>query len=911
MFNIKRHHLIILAISLFALLSSVTITMADDSDAVSNLNATRNSDTSVALNWTNNASLPEGLDIQLTWFFIPEENENLERMSEHFDHFVLTKNFEKDRDKLIEWGEDPVLQYITVDSIDDPCFQAREPSGTTCDCHRDPRNNNVGWEPNDVCWIRDNHPDWFLRDADGDIIYSGYGGNNNPYVILDPGNPGWREFFLERIMYSQEELGWHGIFFDNVGEIFTAHTGNPVPLRDYPTDKSYQDAMVGFLSYLRSNYFGPEGRPMYANFSALWDRGPAYYRYLEQLDGVMDEYWAVTKDGYYPILSFEKRLEGAVRTQELGNTMMLVSQGSRDNYARQRFSLATYLLIATDQAFFRYTSAVQGGYDQIWLYDNYDTYLGDPEGSYYREGDKFYRDFTHGRVMVDPINHESSITANNLGIEVERSTDGGNTFSRIAQISPGASSYTDNNASGDVCYRVAYVNGGNSNYTNTACVDGNGGSDTPPPTSTPETPTSTPETPDTPNGSTTITAPTGTINTPDPTFSWTAIENASQYHLQVKDASDNEVLFTTVQSSECNNGTCTRATSLDLRDGTYSIFVRGFVNSVWAEWNSATFTVDRPSAELPTLTEPSNTDTLTPTLTWTAAQGATYYQLYVAPSDNPSAAAVQIWVLAEDVCNGNSCSYTIPEALQEGVEYSFYMQSWGPGGTSEGGAAGWAGPVIFTTPGGVETPGGETPVEFSVEIVDGRVIVVVPNDGTQWVQIYLGDRNGWTHLDWYQLTADICNGENCRVMTEAHPRNGSYISYVQTWHPVHGLSTGGIQGWYGSFDFNINLQAPGVVDGLSKNESMGDPTFGWDEEPGATWYQLQVVTASGEIAMEQWFSSIEALCHGGSDSDRCRVAPDIDLGAGEYKWSVRAWGPGGFGPNNDGENWAPSQTFNN
>lgn len=899
-FNLKRHHVIITTLILMTLFMSVNITWAQNNNAVSNLNASRVSPSEVQLNWTNNISFPAGLDIQLGWFFLPHDD--LQRISENFDLFVLTKNFEKERDDLIRRGEDPVLQYLTVDSIDDPCFQADDPIGTTCNCNKAPRNNNVGWNANDICWIRDNHNDWFLRDANGNLIYSGWGSSNNPYIIMDPGKQGWREFYLQRARESQENLGWHGIFMDNLGEIFTAHTGQPVALRDYPTDQSYQDAMVGFLSYLRTNYFAPEGRPMFANFSASWDRQPAYYRYLEQLDGVMDEYWAVTGNDYYRILSYEKRLEAAVRTQELGKTMLLVSQGTRNDYAREQFSLATYLLVATDKAFFRYTN--QDNYGEIWLYDNYNIYLGDPQGSYYKQGDKYFRDFTHGRVMVDPVARQSSITTNEIGIEIERSTNGGSSFTRIARVNPSDNSYKDTNAAGSVCYRVRYINGSEqSNFSNSVCVEGDGSSNpTPDPTDTPT------ETPDT---SIVVTGPSGTINTTRPTYTWQPVSGATEYGLRVGSAG-NDVFTKTVSADEaCNGNTCSvdaNAANADaLLDGNYNFFVRAKLNGTWSAWSNAkAFTVDSPAADLPQLNPPTNADSLNPTLVWKAGPGALWFQIYLAPTNDLSAPAIQVWVDRNQVCTGDNnadCSYDVSKALLEGTEYSLYMQAWGPGGFSTGGAQGWAGPVKFNTPGQVQAP-----VVYNVEIEEGRIVVVMPNDNTvQWFNIYLGSPDGsWSHNQWYQKTNGMCGDNGCRILTDAHPTNGSYVAYVQTWG-TNGFSTSAMDGWMGPVNFNVRLSAPSTVNAMAQHTDESKPRFGWDEANGATWYNLRV-TQGEETVFEKWYSSIEAECY--VNDTRCSVTGDVTLNAGEtYEWTVRAWGPGGFGPNNDGNNWSEIVTF--
>lgn len=342
---------------------------------------------------------------QLMWFYKPPKDTTVENIAPHFSSYVLTKNDEKSVTKLNNMGEDPVLQYIKFDNIDDPCKQALKPKGTPCSCSKKPLNNQVAWDPVDVCWIRDNHPDWFLRDSNNNLLYY------ENQLMMDPGNKGWRDFWLSRIKISQPQ-GWDGIFIDNLATQFGMHHGDfSKKLKKYPTDESYRDAVVGFLSYVRTQYFKPNKRLMYGNISTYWNQEPVYFRYMEHLDGAMDEFWAYPRTGWYPIKSFQRRLDRLGDTVKRGKVVYLVSQGPRSNSQRQQFGLATYLLIADSKAFFRYTSDKDGGYGQMWLYDNYKLKLGEPLGAYKKNSSNVYtREFANGKVTVNPIAQTSNIT---------------------------------------------------------------------------------------------------------------------------------------------------------------------------------------------------------------------------------------------------------------------------------------------------------------------------------------------------------------------------------------------------------------------------------------------------------------------------------------------------------------------
>jgi hypothetical protein len=347
--------------------------------------------------------------IQLSWFYKPPKNTSLDNVADHFDYYILTKNDEQELSRLHRLGEGPVLQYLHWDSINDPCFQAKKPKGTPCSCGKRPLNNQAAWNPEDICWIRDNHPEWFLRDSEGNLLYY------NHDLMMDPGSEGWLDYFLARMEKSQRD-GWDGVFFDNLGTRFTVHWANPdVKLKKYPTLDSYRAAAMGFLKEVNQRYFDPEDKPLFANISVRWGDNPTYFSYLSYFDGVMDEYWAVSRTGYYSVKSWEDRLLRAEGTLKQGKSMILVAQGTEQDYSRQRFTLASYLLIASDKAYFRYTR--NDAYSQSWTYENYGLPLGKPLGDYTRNGNTWSRRFTNGEVKVNPETRTSSIKVyrSNLG----------------------------------------------------------------------------------------------------------------------------------------------------------------------------------------------------------------------------------------------------------------------------------------------------------------------------------------------------------------------------------------------------------------------------------------------------------------------------------------------------------------
>ncbi len=354
----------------------------------------------------SSAGSPINAPIQLAWFYRPpEDGSPMQEVAANFDDFILTHYDETYRDNLREEGKSgPFLLYLRFEVIQNPalCLDPRY-----CSDEGIPWGNQVAYKLGDFDTISREHPDWFLRDADGELIIF-----DDSFVMMDPGNAGWREFFLERAVEMQELYGWDGVFLDNVeasGDKIRrlGHSG----LADYPDDRSYQAEVEAFLDYLYNGYFSPEGRPMYANIIEV--REPAtWFSYLRYLDGAMDEAWGVGwPDEYFQPADWLARLERAEQSQLQGKHVVLVSQGERTDLDRQRFAFASYLLINNGNASFRYAN-YDGYYEQVWLYDTYNLPIGLPTGQRECVFDALcWRRFENGWVLVFPGRHQAVISA--------------------------------------------------------------------------------------------------------------------------------------------------------------------------------------------------------------------------------------------------------------------------------------------------------------------------------------------------------------------------------------------------------------------------------------------------------------------------------------------------------------------
>jgi hypothetical protein len=101
-------------------------------------------------------------------------------------------------------------------------------------------------------WIIENHPDWILKDAEGNLIRSGGGLSNPGEYWPDPGNPEWQSYFAEKINKLLRETGgqWDGVLFDQFiatadGHVRYADAAQQV---NYPTDEAFQAAYLEFFN---------------------------------------------------------------------------------------------------------------------------------------------------------------------------------------------------------------------------------------------------------------------------------------------------------------------------------------------------------------------------------------------------------------------------------------------------------------------------------------------------------------------------------------------------------------------------------------------------------------------------------------------------------------------------------------
>jgi len=114
------------------------------------------------------------------------------------------------------------------------------------------RSDAGGVDAENLDWVLEHHPDWILRDKDGNFIRSGTSrlGNKGEYWP-DPGSPGWQNYFAEKVVKLIRETGsqWNGVLLDQfmgTADGYERYAGAHKQVK-YATDEAFQAAQIKFL----------------------------------------------------------------------------------------------------------------------------------------------------------------------------------------------------------------------------------------------------------------------------------------------------------------------------------------------------------------------------------------------------------------------------------------------------------------------------------------------------------------------------------------------------------------------------------------------------------------------------------------------------------------------------------------
>ena len=309
-----------------------------------------------------------------------------------------------------------------------------------------------------------------------------------------------------------------------------------------------------------------------------------------------------------------------------------------------------------------------------------------------------------------------------------------------------------------------------------------------------------------------VVAPMGTIQTAATTFTWNAVANAAYYDVWVNDTTTGQ---TQVVRNQDVAGTSLSAT---LTPGdSYVWWVRAFnaINVAGAWSAEASFTIAMPA--LTAIGPAGFIGNATPTFSWTAATGASYYDLWV----NDATTGQQQVVRNTHVAG---ISLASPAFLTPGHGFQWWVRAY----FASGSAGPWTAATQFTV-----TPLNQVaPVSPIGSVATGQpTFAWIADAGADYYDVWVNNltsgqtqvlRNSHVIGTSWTPTTILPPGLNYEWWVRAFSNNGDWSI------------------WGTGATFTETLLAVPVPIGPSANGAGSMPTFKWNAVPGADYYDLWV-----------------------------------------------------------------------
>ncbi|MGD2045224.1 MAG: putative glycoside hydrolase [Gemmatimonadota bacterium] len=279
--------------------------------------------------------------------------------------------------------------------------------------------SRLSWYPNawvykdsyaiyDDSYVRTEHPDWILRDPDGNELFIPYGcsGGSCPQYAADVGNPEFRSWWIDDLGKTLD-AGYLGVWVDDVNLQWRVGDGDGddvIPLDPRTgavmTLTDWRRYFAEFMEEIRDAF--PE---IEIAHNIIWyaqpPDDPSIERQLRAADFINLERGATDSgirggDGTY---GYETFLGFIDRMHRMGNDVVLDDDDS-DTEAEWIYELATYFLIKSgDDMIGADGDRSRMNPDNFW--EGYDVRMGDAQGERYQTGGLFRRDYSCGVVVLN------------------------------------------------------------------------------------------------------------------------------------------------------------------------------------------------------------------------------------------------------------------------------------------------------------------------------------------------------------------------------------------------------------------------------------------------------------------------------------------------------------------------------
>ena len=264
-----------------------------------------------------------------------------------------------------------------------------------------------------IDWILQNHPDWLLRDQDGNPIRSGSGLSNAGEYWGDPGNREYQEFFASKINKALSLTGiiWDGILLDQFFGLVENYTNyaNANQQTKYKTDAEFQVAQLSFVKRLAEFV----KVPVIPNLD-----GSASIRYPDFLLQLANASGGIENE-IYPFENSDESDNSLLPPENLKSLIDTILQipkskyvrisakpgGMAGNIDRTLYAYYSYLLVASpDREIYWSFKEGDSSIPHYW-FKEFDLDLGGPlsEVSF---GDVWKREFGNATVIVNPYRQD-------------------------------------------------------------------------------------------------------------------------------------------------------------------------------------------------------------------------------------------------------------------------------------------------------------------------------------------------------------------------------------------------------------------------------------------------------------------------------------------------------------------------
>jgi hypothetical protein len=286
------------------------------------------------------------------------------------------------------------------------------------------RDNGTFADPNarhDLSYWKSVHPDWILYQCDRVTPAYEYG---DPNIPLDFSNPDVLSWQVQTYAQQASASGYDGIDADNLNlqNLFGAcgNYKNGTWVQRYNgqvNDTQWIADIITWLTRMQQALHSlPHPLALIPNLSLapLSPGDPLIQQVLKHIDGVLDEGgFTLYSQGYLTDENWVQHIQFIQSVQEMHKPYYIVNQFPPPsvNSNEIQWALASYLM-SKEHLSALFISTRQG-YGGDTRYDENNAPIGNPIGEMYQGQNVYWRDYSNGRVVVNPsATHTYTVSMN-------------------------------------------------------------------------------------------------------------------------------------------------------------------------------------------------------------------------------------------------------------------------------------------------------------------------------------------------------------------------------------------------------------------------------------------------------------------------------------------------------------------